>query len=86
MEIIVETKNETYYQKNRKHLNEQRLLEYHSKGLDKTFIKNYIKLHGQTATLNMVRDAKKQAKTAEFRKIANKLLIDSIQLPYQNPN
>jgi uncharacterized protein (DUF305 family) len=77
---------ETYYEKNRARLNEQRLLEYHSKGLDKTFIKNYVKLHGQTATLNMVRDAKKQAKTQEFRELSKKILLDNIQLPHQNSN
>ena len=82
MDIIAES----YYAKNRARLNEQRLLEYHSKGLDKTFIKNYIKLHGQTATLNMVRDAKKQAKTKEFRELSKKLLIDNVVLPCQNPN
>lgn len=82
----METIAESYYAKNRKHLNEQRLLEYHSKGLDKAFIKKYVKEHGQTATLNMVRDAKKQAKTKEFKDLSKKLLIDSIQLPHQNPN
>lgn len=74
----MEQPKETYYQKNRLYLNEQRLLQYYSKGLDKAYIKTYVKEHGQTATIEMIKKIKKESKNIIFREISKGKLFDGL--------
>jgi hypothetical protein len=74
----MEETKETYYQKHRLHLNEQRLLQYYSKGLDKSFIKKYVKEHGQKATIEMIKDVKKKAKNIIFAEMSKGILFEGL--------
>jgi hypothetical protein len=76
----MEEHKETYYQKNRVYLNEQRLLQYYSKGLDKAYIKAYVKEHGQTATIEMIKKIKKESKNIIFREISKGKLFDGLTI------
>ncbi len=66
-----------YHTIHKERLNERRLLSYHGRGFNKDFIKNLEKDLGLSATIERLKEIKKEVKNDTFRQLAKKQLMDS---------